>query len=225
MSQPSAQARPPGRQAQRREQTRARLVAAARTLLARQGADATRINEITTEADLGFGSFYNHFSSKEAIVEAVLQETVAAHGAAVEAVTGLLEDPAEVVAAAHRYFVRMARTDPDLGWLLIRLESSHNVMLAALAPYAERDLDRGIAAGRFRVADRRVALYGTAGALLAVMRAVLDGRAPPGADSAHAEGILGMLGVPAEEAIEIARRPMPAVRSEPARLRRGPGVR
>ena len=58
-----------------------------RTLFARQGVDNTRINEITDEADVGFGSFYNHFDSKEAIVEAVLAETVAAQGEAIEAVT------------------------------------------------------------------------------------------------------------------------------------------
>jgi AcrR family transcriptional regulator len=52
-----------------------------RTLFARQGVENTRINEITEEADVGFGSFYNHFDSKEAIVEAVVEETVAVdHG-------------------------------------------------------------------------------------------------------------------------------------------------
>ena len=65
------------RHARRREQTRAKLVEAARTLFARHGVDTTRINEITDEADVGFGSFYNHFDSKEAIVEAVLAETMA----------------------------------------------------------------------------------------------------------------------------------------------------
>ena len=80
-------AQPTGRHARRRELTRAKLVAAARTLFARQGVDNTRINEITDEADVGFGSFYNHFASKEAIVEAVLEETIAAQGAAIEALT------------------------------------------------------------------------------------------------------------------------------------------
>ena len=76
------------RHTRRREQTRAKLVEAARTLFARQGVDNTRINEITDEADVGFGSFYNHFASKEAIVDAVLVETVAAQGEAIAAMTG-----------------------------------------------------------------------------------------------------------------------------------------
>ena len=105
-------AQPTGRHTRRRELTRAKLVAAARTLFARQGVDNTRINEITDEADVGFGSFYNHFASKEAIVEAVLEETIAAQGAAIEALTEAVEDPAEVVSAAHRYFVNLARRIP-----------------------------------------------------------------------------------------------------------------
>src|SRR6476661_2837885 len=62
----------PDRRARRREETRARLVEAAKALFARQGVDNTRIQEITDEADVGFGSFYNHFQSKEALIEAGL---------------------------------------------------------------------------------------------------------------------------------------------------------
>ena len=204
------------RHARRREQTRRKLLDAARALFARQGIDNTRINEITDEADVGFGSFYNHFESKEAIVEAVLAETVAAQAAALDAVTAHVDDPAEVVAAAHRYFVRLARTDPDWAWLLIRLELSRVVALAGLGPFAQRDIDRGVEAGRFRVPDKRVALLGTGGALLAVMQDVLEGHAPKDADRHHAEGMLRMLGLSPEDAAEVARRRMPRVRAPAA---------
>ena len=124
---------------------------------------------------MGFGSFYNHFDSKEAVVEAVLSEEVTAHGTALESVTSGLDDPAEVVAVAHRYFVTLARTDPGWGWLLIRLDMSQKIGLEALGSFARRDLERGIRAGRFRVSHKRVALYAAGGALLGVMRDVLEG--------------------------------------------------
>ena len=200
---------PRDRHARRREQTRAKLVDAARTLFARQGVDNTRINEITDQADVGFGSFYNHFDSKEAIVEAVLAETIAAQGETIAAVSRQLEDPAEVIAAAHRHFVRRARSDPEWGWLLVRLELSHNVMLAALQPFGQRDLRRAINAGRARVSNERVALLASGGALLAVMRGVLDGRAPRDADVHHAEGMLRLFGLAPDDAAEVARRPLP----------------
>ena len=203
--------RHPDRHVRRRMQTRSKLLEAARTLFARQGVEKTRINEITDQADVGFGSFYNHFESKEAIVEAVLAETIAGQGAAIEAVTADLDDPAEVVAVAHRYFVNLARTDPDWAWLLIRLDISHDVALTALGPFADRDLDRGVRAGRFRISNKRIALLASGGALLAVMRAVLDGDAPRNPDRHHAEGVLKLLGLSPEDAAEVARRPMPQI--------------
>jgi AcrR family transcriptional regulator len=203
------EAKAAGRQQRRREETRSKLIAAAKALFARQGVDNTRINEITEEADVGFGSFYNHFESKEAIVQAVLEQTVAAQGAAIAALTSELDDPAEVIAAAHRHFVRLARTDPDWAWLLIRLDASHHVMLSALGPFARSDVKRGIEAGRLRIADEQTALFATGGALLGVMRAVLDGYATADADVHHAEGVLRLLGLDHREAAEIARRPLP----------------
>jgi DNA-binding transcriptional regulator YbjK len=82
------------RRARRRAETRAKLIEAARATFARQGVDATRINEITDEADLGFGSFYNYFDSKDAIVAAVVEEVVTAAGEAIAAATEDIEDPA-----------------------------------------------------------------------------------------------------------------------------------
>jgi AcrR family transcriptional regulator len=198
------------RRARRREQTRTKLIDAARSLFARQGVDNTRINEITEEADVGFGSFYNHFESKEAITEVVLAETVTSQGAAVQEMTRDLEDPAEVVSVAHRHFVRLARTDPDWGWLLVRLDLSHNVTLTALGPFAHRDLERGIKAGRFDVPHEGLALLAMGGALVAVMRAVLDGHAPDDADQIHAIGVLRLLGLTPQDAAAVAARPMPA---------------
>jgi AcrR family transcriptional regulator len=206
----------PDRHTRRREQTRRRLLDAARALIARQGVENTRINEITDEADVGFGSFYNHFDSKEAIIEAVVGEAVAAQGEKVASVTADLDDPAEVVAAAHRYFVNLARSDPEWGWLLIRLDASEKIGLRALGPFARRDLERGIRAGRFDVPNKRVALIAAGGALLGVMRDVLDGGAPVDADRHHAEGVLRMFGLPAADAAEVARRPIPQVPSQVA---------
>jgi AcrR family transcriptional regulator len=199
------------RGARRRARMRARLIEAARIVFARQGVDATRINEITEEADVGFGSFYNHFSSKEEIVAAVLEQAVASHGEAVNEFSMALEDPAEIVAVAHRHFASLARTDPDTAWLLIRLEPSHRVLAGALRSYAARDIARGVATRRFAPADPDVALHASGGSLLGVMRAILEGELGADAEVAHAEGVLRTLGVDPAEASEVARRALPQV--------------
>jgi Tetracyclin repressor-like, C-terminal domain len=48
-----------------------------------------------------------------------------------------------------------------------------------------------------------------AGALLGVMRAILDGQAPADADVHHAEDVLRLLGLTVTDAAEVARRPLP----------------
>jgi AcrR family transcriptional regulator len=197
------------RGARRRAKTRAQLVEAARTLFARDGVEPVRINEITEEADVGFGSFYNHFASKDEIVAAVVGETMAEHGERLDALAEVLDDPAEVVAVAHRHFVDLARTEPETGWLAVRLELTHGVLAQAVGHRAVRDLERGVAEGRFDVEDVPVAFAATGGALLFVMRAVLEGVLGEDAGVVHAERVLRMLGVDAADAAEVARRPLP----------------
>jgi len=61
------------------------------------------------------------------------------------------------------------------------------------------------------VPNKRVALFAAGGALLAVVRAVLDGQAPKDADRHHAEGVLRLLGLDRDDAAEVARRKMPNI--------------
>jgi AcrR family transcriptional regulator len=54
---------------------RGRIVAAARTVVARDGADA-RMDAIAAEAGVAVGTLYRHFATKESLVAAVVQDSV-----------------------------------------------------------------------------------------------------------------------------------------------------
>jgi AcrR family transcriptional regulator len=54
-----------GRRARRQAETRARILRAALDLFARQGLFATTVAQITEAADVGKGTFFNYFPSKE----------------------------------------------------------------------------------------------------------------------------------------------------------------
>jgi len=110
----------PGRHARRRERTRTQLVDAARTLFARQGIDNTRINEITEEADVGFGSFYNHFAAKQDLFDAAMDEVLEEHGAMLDELTAGIDDPAEVFTMSIRITARFPRSHPELAQILSR---------------------------------------------------------------------------------------------------------
>lgn len=196
----------PTRRQRRREETRAGLIAAAQDLFAAQGVEATAIAEITEAADVGFGSFYNYFDSKEEIAEAVLAEALEEQKAALFDLIEPATDPAESVALAHSFLIEQVRSNPTFGWLLVRLDASHRLLIRALGDRARQDIRDGVAAGRFVTADQEASFFGTGGALLLVMRAVLDGELGEDAGIRHCEGLLRMLGLPDGDAVDIARR-------------------
>jgi len=198
----------PTRTDRRRAETRARLLAAARELFAEQGVGATRTGEITERADVAAGSFYNHFEDKTAIVEALLIDIAEEQGQLVDELTAEIEDPAAVVAFAHRHFVRLAAADPGFGQLAIRLDASHRLLSQTLGPRATRDIQAGIDSGRFEVSDAGVAVYITGGALLGTISGVVDGAFGDDADELHAEAVLRMLGLSKAQAAKVARLPM-----------------
>ncbi len=57
----------------RAEQTRARIIAAAEGSIARQGYDATSVDDICRAAGVTKGGFYHHFPSKQALFVEILE--------------------------------------------------------------------------------------------------------------------------------------------------------
>jgi AcrR family transcriptional regulator len=202
----------PTRTDRRRAQTRQRLTDAARALIAEKGVDGLRISEITEGADVALGSFYNHFESKEELVEEVVADTIQALAEAMVEPMSKLQDPAEAVSFATRSFVRLTEDNRELASLLVNLDRPDAQFEMAVQPIALEALDRGIAAGRFEVADNHVALTGVVGGTLAVMRGILDGRYSPDVDVLHAQGVLRSLGLSPADAREVATRELGALR-------------
>src|SRR5512132_2006693 len=60
----------PGRRERRRLETRERIFRAALRLFAQRGFLATKIGDITEAADVGKGTFFNYFPSKEHLLVA-----------------------------------------------------------------------------------------------------------------------------------------------------------
>lgn len=194
----------------RRERTRRRLVDAARALIAEKGVAGLRISEITEGAGVALGSFYNHFETKELLVDAVVAESLSGVADALATKATADQDSAEVVSIAIRRFVAIAYQDPDFARLVVHLNHAEALFMSAVHPAAQRALEDGIASGRFKVPDLEVAVTTILGGALALMRAIVAGRVGPGAETAYAEHSLRALGLPAAQATRIARQPLPA---------------
>ena len=198
----------------RKARTRAALVAAGRELLTSRDPAEVSIQEITDTADVGFGSFYNHFESKADLFDAAMEEVLEEHGELFDALTADMDDPAEVFASATRMTVRMVRTHPQIAMILQRNGLRYINAAEGLAARALRDLQRAKDAGRFRIDDPRVAQLCASGATLGVLSLITSNPKPKVIDAAAeqlAVYLLRMFGLPDDEAREIARRPLPKV--------------
>jgi AcrR family transcriptional regulator len=205
----------PGRVERRKIQTRAGLLSSARVLFAARGVEETTIAEIAEQADVAVGSFYNYFATKDELLGALLEAALTEQRIALESRQAQVDDPAEVISIAHRHLVLLTRSDPDLAWLLVRLETPHRIGTAVLRDAARRDLQAGIDAGRFQVSNPELALTASGGALFSVIHAQLTGEHSTQAASEHAEGVLRAFGVSPQEAAEVARRPLPPAAASP----------
>ena len=85
----------------RKMRTRAALIRAAQGFIA-AGKLNVPVLEITQAADVGMGSFYNHFDSKEELFQAAVNEVLDELGAILDKLTGEGEDPAETFARSFR---------------------------------------------------------------------------------------------------------------------------
>ncbi|MFG3287627.1 TetR/AcrR family transcriptional regulator [Streptomyces sp. NPDC048179] len=202
---------PSNRFERRRAETRQALVRAARRILAETGDTGASIQAIAERADVGFGSFYNHFDSKTELFEAAVVDALEEFGQTFDERLAGIDDPAELVAAGFRLSARMADSHPELMQVLRRRGLGHIHSENGLTTRALRDVRVGMASGRFTVVDPAVALSALGGTLLSLVelrfaRPEIDGDE---AAANLAEMVLRMLGVPPDDAREVARRPLP----------------
>lgn len=208
------QGEPPNRLARRKQRTRTALITAAQTFIA-AGKLNVPVLEITQAADVGMGSFYNHFSTKEELFDAALTEVLDVHGALLDELTKSVADPAEAFACSFRLTGRMFRQRPQESKVLL---SSGLALLSSdrgVAPRARRDVSAGIEAGRFHVKDLSLAMAVVGGALLGLGQLLHD---EPDRDDAEAadtvtEHVLTLLGMPTDEAHRICQQSLPDLAS------------
>jgi AcrR family transcriptional regulator len=190
--------------------TRAALIRAAQAFMA-SGKFNVPVLEITQAADVGMGSFYNHFESKEQLFQAAINEVLDAHGALLDRLTEDDEDPAVTFARSFRLTGRLFRRRPDLSRVLL---NSGLTLISAdrgLAPRALRDIIAATEAGRFTVHDPALGLAVAGGSLMGLGQLLADEPERDDADAADrvTQDVLIMFGVSPAEAADICSRPLP----------------
>lgn len=194
----------------RKVRTRQQLVDAARAILLERGSVDVSIQQITDRADVSVGSFYNHFEDKPTLFRAAVGEILEEYGIRLDALTGAIDDPAEVFATNLRITAGLAATAPEVARVFVEGGMHFLVLDNGLAPRARRDIQRAIRTGRFTVSDADVVLACTAGCLFSHLQSGVE--RPPtdhAATDEMTELLLTMFGLPAGEAQRIAHLPLP----------------
>jgi AcrR family transcriptional regulator len=199
----------------RKARTRQALIDAAVHLIAEGRGDRASIQEITEVADIGFGSFYNHFTSKEELFQTASEEVLERWAKMLDAASADVQDPAHVFALCLRISGRLTWTHPDIARFITGAGLELLEAPRGLAPRALRDIRAGQITGRFTVSNAEVALSAVTGGLVGLLR--LRERHPErvaeGAVDELAEACLRLLGLRTSEARRLAHLPLPSSQS------------
>ena len=144
---------PIDRKTRKKRSTRARLLKAAHRIMSTVGVDDAKIRDITDAADIGFGTFYNYFGSKDALAEAVLDCLIHDIGLRnAEATRGLAaSDPASVMPTSIRLFVREAVQNSIWRWWALRHDLLLDRVRIGFEEFAKADLRQGVDQGFLRL--------------------------------------------------------------------------
>jgi AcrR family transcriptional regulator len=198
MADPTDLARPT-RGHRKRLKTRRQLVAAGLRVLAEKG-EALSVMDVTAEADVANGTFYNYFPDRDALLDALAEQLVLtlAEAAAGEEI----RDPAARFAVASGRVLRRAVEDPTWGRVVLRLVNRPSVH-GNVDRYLREDLAAGFDAGRFHTGPDDATVDQVLGLLVMTIRRIVEGQARPDAPQRAVERGLRALGLGADEAREV----------------------
>jgi AcrR family transcriptional regulator len=198
-----------GRVARKQQRKREALVEAGYRVMSERGIDQATMQEIAELADVGAGTVYSYFKSKDELAIAVMERLMYDLALRIEAVTNSFSDPAQVYAFGVRSVIEAATNDMRWRQLLYRSEVIADAMHRRMGPFAIRDLENATTAGRFKVKDASLTFKMAAHAIVGGCLSITQGDFSADAVEEMIVRILCMTGIGEAEAIELANRERP----------------
>lgn len=195
--------------ADRREKMRARLIESAMLVFARQGLEGSVIDEVITTAEVSRGTFYHYFRTNEELLAAVAEEVGNQLLQVVDPVIREMPDPALRVACGIRLALRVAHAHPHLAGFMVRVGPPAFGAQSLATVYLPRDIEAGIASGRFAAMPPRLAFDLITGPVLAAFHTLCTDAWPRDYPERLAQAVLMSLGVPKAAAAKASAVPLP----------------
>lgn len=144
----------PSRHHRRRVRTRSELLAAAKRLFASKGFHATKVTDIAAAADVGTGTFYLHFTTKDALFADLVKETALRAKEEMDRAKALYADPRDKARVAIETFFRFADSNRDVFKILFGHSAQFDALLREVYQLFIVDIEEnyagGVAAGVFK---------------------------------------------------------------------------
>lgn len=193
----------------KRDRTQAQLLQAAVQLFLSSGVAAVTVQQVAQAAGVTTGTFYNHFATKDELLARLAELLGESLCRAIRDSLAGIDDGAARMAIGQRRYVGMGVDNPAWALLLLDVLAAAPALAEVVTRDALADLRLGVRQKRFRVPSEEVAMDVVTGVCTAAMRRVALGQAPARHDVATATLVLRALGLPADEAAELARCPLP----------------
>lgn len=136
------------RNQRRRQRTRETILAAAELVFRRKGIDGTTVNDITEQADVAYGSFYNHFKSIDEVVAALVAASLQRVADRTGSILGRAERVELLPCVGARVIIRTLWQDPAIRWLLGRpyvfAEEFYKVATPFMVSFEQRAVEAGV---------------------------------------------------------------------------------
>jgi AcrR family transcriptional regulator len=206
-------ATPEGRVFKRRRATRARLREAAYHVMMECGVDAAKIKDITDRADVGFGTFYNYFETKDELANQVLDCVINDLARRNRIATSKLKPQDSVirVPVSMRIVMREATTAQMWRWWALRPDLLIDRIRRGFRRYALEDIHEAMDGGIFHIDKGEIESTWTLAVWMLVggIHDVVVGNRDPEWDMFVVEAIMRVMGAPLDIARRISRTPLP----------------
>ncbi|MBI5257960.1 MAG: TetR family transcriptional regulator [Burkholderiales bacterium] len=195
--------------APKRERTRRQLVDAALRVFSTRGVAASTIGDIAAAAGVAGATVYNHFASKDELVQAVALWLAQGLCRRIADSCAGVSEGAERMAIGNRRYLWLAEQSPAWAQLMMDVAALSPALLRVTGDYVLADLRLGVRQKAFRITTEPAALDLVGGTISQAMRIIAAGLAPPGHAAAVTTMVLAGLGLPWDQARTIVRRPLP----------------
>jgi AcrR family transcriptional regulator len=187
--------------------TRQALIDATQRLLMTRSLDALTIDEIVSAAEVGRGSFYNHFADKEMLGSAIVARIRDHLDSEIATVNDGVTNPAERVMRALFASVHFTIAHPETARVVVNLGLTTTDPDSPVNIKIVKDLELGLSTGAFSIEATDVGVSIIVGLISVAMRHVLEGWVKDSPYWTELAARMSMaLGVAPDEATRLAQR-------------------